>query len=82
MLEGKTPNERTRELCRVRKWVDESIDGDVFRRSGYTEKMKYTRIEKRVYVMECMGSHSVFRPQGSWIDSVNDRLKKGGLAAG
>ena len=41
--------------------------------------MEKGRIAKRVYVGECVGSHSVGRPKKRWIDTIKDCLKKRGL---
>ena len=38
--------------------------------------MKRDRIAKRVYVVECAGSHSVGRPQKRWIGTVKECLRK------
>ena len=48
------PNARIRELCEVRKSLDERID---------VERMEKDMIAKRVYVGECAGSRSVGRPR-------------------
>ena len=37
------------------------------------------RIAKRVYVGECVISHSVVRPRKRWIDTVKECLEKSGL---
>ena len=38
--------------------------------------MDKERITKRVYVVECAGSHSVGRPRKRWIDTVKDCFRK------
>ena len=48
-----------RELCRVKKGLDERTDESVLRWFGHVER---DRIATRVYVGECAGSHSVGRP--------------------
>ena len=53
------PNARIRELCRVRKGLDERIDEGVLRWVGHVERMERIRNVKRVYVGECAGSRSV-----------------------
>ena len=65
-----------RELCRVRKALDERIDEGILRWLGHVERDK---IAKRVCVGECDGSCSVGRPQKRWIYSVKECLKKRGL---
>ena len=41
--------------------------------------MENDRIDKRVYVGVCAGSHSVGRPWKRWIDTMKDYLKERGL---
>ena len=72
-------NARIRELCGVRKGLDERIDESVLRWFGHVERMERDRIAKRVYVGECAGSRSVGRPRKRWIDTVKECLKKRGL---
>ena len=43
------------------------------------ERMERDRIDKRVYVGECTGSHPMGRPRKTWIDTVKEYLKKRGL---
>ena len=75
----RVPNARIRELCRVKKYLDERIDAGVLRWFGHVEKMGNDRLAKRVYVGECAGSHSVGRPRKRWIDTLKDCLKKRGF---
>ena len=49
-------NEWIRELCGVKKGVDERIDEGVLRWFSHLERMMNDRIAKRVYVEECAGS--------------------------
>ena len=42
-----------RELCRVKKGLDERIDEGVFRWFGHVERMKRGRIARKVYVGVC-----------------------------
>ena len=72
----KAPNVRIRELCGVRKGLDERIDEGVLRWFGHVERMERDRIAKRVYVGVCAGSSSVGRPWKRWIDTVKDYLRK------
>ena len=72
-------NARIRELCRVKKGLDERIDEGVLQWYGYVERMEKARIAKRVYVGEGAGSRSVGRPWKRWIDTVKECLKKRGL---
>ena len=75
----KVPNARIRQLCGVKKGVDEKINEGVFRSFGHMGRMENNRTAKRVYVRECAGSHSVGRPRKRWIGTVKDYLKKRGL---
>ena len=68
-----------RELCRVKKGINEKIDEGVLRWFGHVERMENDRIFKRIYVEECVGSRSLGRPRKRWIDTVKDCLKKRGL---
>ena len=54
-------NARIRELCGVKKGLDERIDEGVLRWFVHVERMKSDRIAKRVYVGECASSRSVGR---------------------
>ena len=56
-------NARIRELCGVKKGIDERIDESVLRWFGHVERMERDRIAKRVYVGECAGTRSVGRPR-------------------
>ena len=55
------PNALIRELCGVKKGLDERIDESVIWWFGHLERMERDRIAKRVYVRECAGSRSVGR---------------------
>ena len=56
--------------------ADERIDQGVLRYCGHVERMVKNRIAKRLYVGECDGSSSAFRPWKRWIDTVNECLRK------
>ena len=75
----RVPNAWIRELCGVKKGLDERIDGGVIRWFGHVERMESERIAKRVCVGECAGSHSVVMPQKRWNDTVKECLRKRGL---
>ena len=60
---NRVPNARIRELCRVRKDLDERIDEGFLRWFSHVERMERERIAKRVYVGECAGNHSAGRPR-------------------
>ena len=49
----RVPNAQIRELCGVKKGLDERIGEDVLRGFGHLERMERDRIAKRVYVGEC-----------------------------
>ena len=75
----KVPNARIRELCGVRKGLDERIDEGVLQWFGHVKRMERDKIAKRFYAGECAGSRSVDRPRKRWIDTVKDYLRKRGL---
>ena len=63
-----------RELCAVRKGLDERINEGILRWFGHVERMA-----KRVNVRECAGSHLVCRPWKRWINTGKECLRKRGL---
>ena len=65
-----------RELCGVRKSLDEKIDEGILRWYDHVERMERDRIAKRVYVGECAGTRSVGRPWKRWHDTVKEGLRK------
>ena len=75
----RVPNARTRELCGVRKGLDEMIDEGVIRWFGHVERVKRYMITNRVYLVKCAGSLSVGGPRKRWFDTVKECLKKRGL---
>ena len=54
----RVPNAWIKELCGVRKSLDERIDEGALRWFGHVERMERDRIVTRVYVGECAGSRS------------------------
>ena len=70
---------RIRELCKVKKGLDEKIHESMLQSFKHVERMERDRIAKRVYVGECAGSRSVGRPRKRWIDTVKECLRKRGL---
>ena len=76
---ARDPNAWIRELCRVKKGLDERIDEGILQCFSHVERMEKERIAKRVYVRECTGSHSVGRPWKRWIDIVKECSRKKGL---
>ena len=75
----KVPNARIKELCEVKKRVDEKIDEGVLRWFGHVERMENDRIAKTVYVGVCAGSQSLGKSLKRWIDTVKECLRKRGL---
>ena len=73
----RVPNARTRELCGMRKDIDEKIDEGVLRWFGHGERMERDRIAKRLYVGKCAGSRSVVKPRKRWIDTAECLGKRG-----
>ena len=55
---------------------EEGIDEGIIQWFGHVERMEMDRIARRVYVGECVGSHSVGRPWKGWIDTVKECLRK------
>ena len=72
-------NAQIRELCIVKKGLDEKIDEGVFWWFSHLERMERDRSAKRVYVGMCAGNYSVGRPQKRWIDTVKECLNKRGF---
>ena len=68
-----------RELCGVKKGLNEKIDKGVLRWFGNVERMESDRIAKSIYVGVYAGTHSMGRPWKRWIDSVKECLRKRGL---
>ena len=66
-------NARIRELCGVKKGLNERIEDGVLLCFGDGER---NRIAKKVYVGECAGSHPVGRPRKRSIDTAKECLKK------
>ena len=54
-------NAHIRELCRVKKGLDERIDEGLLRWFGHVRRMESVRIAKIVYVRECTGNCSMDR---------------------
>src|SRR5678815_5068657 len=71
----KMRNELIRELCGVKKWVNERINESVLRWFDHMERMNDSRLVKRMYSGECVGNRPAGRPKKKWIESVNECLK-------
>ena len=61
-----------RELCGVKKGLDERIDEGVLQWFGLVERMEKDRIAKRIYVGEYASSCSVVRLRKRWINTMKD----------
>ena len=72
----KMRNERIRELCGVKKGVNERINETILRWFGHLERMDESRLVKRMYNGECVGKRPVGRPKKRWIDSVKECLNE------
>ena len=72
----RVPNAQIRELCGVKKGLDERIDESMLPRFGHVERLERDRVAKRVYVGECTDICSVGRPRKRWINTVKECLKK------
>ena len=69
---ARVPNAQIRELCGVKKGLDERIDEGVLQWFGYVERIERDKITKRVYVGVCAVSRSVGRPRKRWIDTMKE----------
>ena len=58
----RVPNAGIRQLCRVKKGLDERIDEGVIWWFSHVERMERDRISKRVYLEKCVSSRSVGSP--------------------
>src|SRR5678816_1591708 len=72
---NKIRNERIRELCGVKKGVNERINESTLRWFGHVERMNDSRLVKRMYNGECVGNRPAGRPK-KWIESVKECLKE------
>src|SRR5678816_3407074 len=73
----KIGNERIRELCGVKKWVNEKINESTLRWFGHVEKMEDSQLVKRMYSGECGGNHQLAgRPNKNRIESVKECLEE------
>ena len=73
---NRVPNAQTRELCGVKKELDDRIDEGVFWCVGHVERRESDRIAKRVYIGECAGNRSMDGSRKRWIDTVKECLRK------
>src|SRR5678816_3860301 len=73
---NKIRNERIRELCGVKKGVNERINESTLRWFDHVERMNDSWLVKRMYSGECVGNRPAGRPKKKWIYSVNECLKE------
>src|SRR5678815_5117333 len=74
----KMRNELIRELCGVKKGVNERINESTLRWFGHMERMNDSRLVKRMYSGEWVRIRPAGRPKKKWIESVNECLKERG----
>src|SRR5678815_2020700 len=72
----KMGNELLRELCGMKKGVNERINESTLRWFGDMERMNDSRLVKRMYSGECVRNRPAGRPKKKWIESVNECLKE------
>src|SRR5678815_4666944 len=72
----KMRNERIRELCGVKKAVNERINESMLRWFGHVERMNDSQLVKRMYSGECVGNRPAGRPKKKWIESVKECLQE------
>jgi hypothetical protein len=70
----KMRNEHIRELCGVKKGVNEKINENILRWFGHMERMNRSWLVKRMYNGECVGNRPVGRPKKRWIESLKECL--------
>ena len=58
------------------KGVNKRIGEGVLWLFGHVERMENDRIDKKVYVRECVGSSLVSRPWKRWMDTEKECLKE------
>ena len=75
----RVPNALIKELCILKKELDERIYEGRLRCFRSAETMERDRTAQRVYVGYCAGIRSVGRPRKRWINTVKESLKKRGL---
>src|SRR5678815_4421311 len=72
----KMRNERIRELCGVKKGVNERINESTFRWFGHVERMDDGRLVKPIYSSQCAGNRPAGRQKKKWIESVKECLEE------
>merc|ERR1712002_1280818 len=66
-------------MCGKNVGVSERMDQGVLRWFGHVERMGNERLVKRVYDSEVRGVRRMGRPRKSWMNGVNETLKRKGL---
>src|SRR5678815_3382180 len=69
-------NERIRELCGVKKVVNERINENMLRWFGHVESVNDSRLVKRMYSSECVGNRTAGRQKKKWIESEKECLQE------
>merc|ERR1712002_999779 len=72
-------NVEIRVMCGKNVGVSERMDQGVLRWFGHVVRMGYERLVKRVYDSEVRGVRRRGRPRKSWMNGVNETLKRKGL---
>ena len=72
----KMRNERIRELCGVKKGVNERINESILRWFGHVERMDDSRLVKLMYSGECVRNRLAGRPKKKWIESAKECLEE------
>src|SRR5678815_4314459 len=72
----KMRNERIREMCGVKKWVNERINESMLRWYGHVKRMNDSRLVKRMYSGECVGNRPAGRQKKKWIEAVKECLQE------
>src|SRR5678815_3227880 len=73
---NKMRNEHIRELCCVKKGVNERINEITLRWIGHVERLDDSQLVKRMYGGECTGNQPAGRPKKKWIESVKECLEE------
>ena len=71
----RVPSACIRELCGVKKVLDERIGEGMLLWFGHVDRMERDRIAKRAHGGECASSRSVGRQRKRWIYTVKECLK-------
>merc|ERR1712002_564159 len=75
----RVPNLEIRGMCNKNVGVSERMDQGVLRWFGHVKRMGNERLVKRVYDSEVRDVRRIKRPRKSWMNGVNETLKRKGL---